>query len=617
MSLLASLAALVGVAISAVLFAGIGRLFLQITRYPVKSRLESLLLSVALGAIAFLLLVSIGEMWRDPLIGVRAAIVLAAGIGLVRMPSVLGDIGTAWHNCNEQPRIERFWAAAVAAVLFLEGFAAMAPLTGSDALHYHFTAQELVLREGFHANWFLSHSFFSCLSHQLILAGLALGSERLALGWIFLGGAAAALAVAQLTRQWVSGSWPWIAALAFLLTPVVFWQATTAGAPDIWMAFFAPLCVLAIIRAQESGAWQAALVAGLLAGATAGTKYTGLILAAVLFAAFFGELRNLRLSALFCGSATVAGIFPYLRNWLWTGDPVFPFLIDRFAPEHLNTFALASYRADTGASAHWSWRLIEFPFFASIDLAHLGFWQMLGPLVLCFAPLTILTVRNTPLWRVVIGVWILGALGIGASSGMTRFLLPLLPIALAASIAGVALFAKRGWRLVNATAWMSIAVFLLMGFGGLCLYARQSWSVAAGITSRESYLRQRAPDYEKCEFLNRQLAGKGSEGKVMVFFRHVYYLRVPFAYGDPGSSWAVDPARLQTDSAWVRLFRENHIRWVARDASFPPPIQEPLQRLEAAKVLVPCASTTVQDWRGNRIGGTREQQTFTLDCVRY
>ena len=617
MSLLASLAGLVGMAISAILFAGIGRLFLLITRFPVKSRLESLLLSLALGAIAFLVLVSIGEMWRDPLIGVRAAIVLAAGIGLVRMPSVLGDFGTALHSCKEQPPIERLWAAAVGAVLFLEAFAAMAPLTGSDALHYHFTAQKLILREGFHANWFLSHSFFSGLSHQLILAGLALGSERLALGWIFLGGAAAALAIEQLTRQWVSGSWPWIAALAFLLTPVVFWQATTAGAPDIWMALFAPLCVVAILRAKETTSWQAAMVAGLLAGATAGTKYTGLILAAVLFAAFFVELQNPRLSALFCGSAIFAGIFPYLRNWVWTGDPVFPFLIDRLAPERLNAFAFASYRADTGASAHTGfWQVVGFPFFASIDPSHLGFWQMLGPLVLCFAPVTILAVKNTALWRTVIGVWILGTLGIGASSGMTRFLLPLLPLALAASIAGVALFAERGWRVVNVAVRLSIAVFLLMGFGGLCLYARQSWSVAAGITSRESYLRQRAPDYEKCEFLNRQLAGKGSDGKVMVFFRHVYYLRVPFAYGDPGSSWAVDPARLQTDSAWMRLFRENHIRWVAHDASFPPSIQEPLQRLEAEKVLVPCASTIVQDWRGNRIGGTREQQTFTLDCVR-
>src|SRR5690242_1882299 len=617
MSLLASLAALAGVAASSFLFAGIGRLFLRTIRFVSRSRQESLLVSVALGAIVFLLLVSAGEAWIGPRAGPRIAVAFSAVLGLVGIRGTLAELRGAWLSFAAQETSQRAWAALVAAVLLLQGFAAMAPLTGSDALHYHFTAQQLILREGFRANWFLSHGFFSGLGHQFILAGLALDSEKLALGWIFLGGAAAAMAIVLLVRQWTAGTWPWVAALSFLLTPVVFWQVTTAGSPDIWMAFFVPLCVLLIARAKEARAWQPALLAGLLAGGIAGTKYTGLILAGALFLAFVVELRAARLSFLFFASATFAGLFPYLRNWIWTGDPVFPFLAGKFAPEHFNAFAYASYRADTGASAHAGfWRLVEFPFFAAIDPAHPGFWLMLGPLVLCFAPLTLFAVKNTPLWRVTLSVWIVASLGIGFSSGMARFLLPLLPLGLAATFAGVAFVARREWRAVNVIARFSVAAFLLMGLGGLCLYARPSWSVAAGFTSRESYLLQRAPDYAKCEFLNQQLAGKGSEGRVMVFLRHVYYLRVPFAYGDPQSSWAVDPARLQSDSAWLRLFRENHIRWVAHDAAFPRSIQEPLKRLENENILVPCASTVVENWRGNRIGGTREQQSFTLDCVQ-
>lgn len=617
MSLLASLAALAGVAASALLFAGIGRLLLHTTRFVFRSRLESLLVSQAVGAIVFLLLVSAGEAWIGPLPGARIAVALAVVVSLAGVRGTLVELRTAWRNFAAREKTQRVWAAALAAVLFVEGFAAMAPLTGSDALHYHFTAQLLVLREGFHANWFLSHSFFSGLGHQFILAGLALGSEKLALGWIFLGGAGAALAIVLLARQWTSGLWPWIAALSFLLTPVVFWQVTTAGAPDIWMAFFLPLCVLLMARAKETRAWQPAVIAGLLTGGIAGTKYTGLILVAVLLLAFVFELRAVRLSLLFFASAIGAGFFPYLRNWIWTGDPVFPFLAGKFAPEYFNAFAYASYRADTGASTHAGfWRLVEFPFFTAVDPAHTGFWLLLGPLVLCFAPLTLFAVKNTPLWRITLGVWLGASLGIGFTSGMARFLLPLLPLALAAAFAGVALAANREWRAVNFIARFSVAVFLLMGLGGLCLYTWPSWSAAAGFTSRDSYLLQRAPDYAKCEFLNRQLAGKGSEGRVMVFLRHVYYLRVPFVYGDPQSSWAVDPSRLQTDSAWLRLFRENHIRWVARDASFPPSIQEPLKRLEDENVLVPCASTVVENWSGNRIGGTRELQPFTLDCVR-
>src|SRR5258705_69312 len=78
-------------------------------------------------------------------------------------------------------------------VLVLLGFASLAPVTGSDALHYHFTTQALYLAEGFHAPWPLLHGFFCGLSHQLILAGLAFGSDQLAQGWLFWGGALGAL----------------------------------------------------------------------------------------------------------------------------------------------------------------------------------------------------------------------------------------------------------------------------------------------------------------------------------------------------------------------------------------------------------------------------------------
>lgn len=617
MTLVASLAGLFGVAASAIVLAGVGCFFLHAVGFSPPARPERFLFALALGSIFFTLLVSTGELWPDTRFGVTAAVVLAAVLGTIRAGSVLRTLRQMYRRLRELPQAERWMAAALAAVLLWEGLAAMAPLTGSDALHYHFTAQKCILSDGFHSSWFLSHSFFSGLSHQLILAGLALGSEKLALGWIFLGGAAAALATAQLTRQWVDGPWPWIAALAFLLTPVVFWQTTTAGAPDIWMAFLVPLAVLAILRAKEHAGWKSAVLAGILAGGVAGAKYTGIVFAACLLLAFVVEVRKLSGVLLFLASSVLAGIWPYLRNWKWSGDPVFPFLVSYIAPERLNSFALASYLADTGASAPRSfWQVLKFPFFSAVDPANLGFWQMLGPLVLCLAPLVVLSLKNTPLWRTAATVWVCGALGIGLISGMTRFLLPLLPVALAACVGAVG-SNPRGFRAARLLATLSIAAFLITGLAGLCLYARHAWSAAAGFTPREDYLRRLAPDYARSEFLNQQLAGQGTGGKVLVFFHHVYYLRVPFVFGNPEASWAVDPSRLQMSAAWMRLFRENGIRWVARGPQFPRSLREPLERLEAEKVLLPCASGQVEDWHGNRIGGARVQESITLDCVQY
>src|SRR5207302_5112066 len=124
---------------------------------------------------------------------------------------------------------------------------------------------------------------FCGLRHQLILAGLAIGSDPIAQGSLFFGGALGALATLRVTQLWLDGVWPWLAALAFTLTPVVFWQTTTAGAPDIWMSAFVPLCVLSIFKARSDLSPGVIILAGIFAGATAGTKYTGLILAAAVF----------------------------------------------------------------------------------------------------------------------------------------------------------------------------------------------------------------------------------------------------------------------------------------------------------------------------------------------
>ena len=152
-------------------------------------------------------------------------------------------------------------------------------------------------------------------------------------------------------------------------------------------------------------------LAGLFVGMVAGGKYTGLSLAALLGVMFLLEVRRLKSIIPFGFTAVVAGCWPYLRNWFWSGDAVFPFLMTRLYPGRVNAFTLASYRADTGAAGHYGlWQVLKFPVFAGMDPAHNGFWHMFGPLVLCLAPLTFCAIRNTPLWRIVVGVWIPGAL---------------------------------------------------------------------------------------------------------------------------------------------------------------------------------------------------------------
>jgi hypothetical protein len=154
--------------------------------------------------------------------------------------------------------------------------------------------------------------------------------------------------------------------------------------------------------------------------------------------------------------------------------------------------------------------------------------------------------------------------------------------------------------------------FLLFGMAGLFYYDRLALAAATGLISREDYLQARAPEYEKVRFINEALVGKATEGKTLVFVRHVFYLNVPFLYGDPTASWAMDPSKLQTPEEWKELFKKEGIRWVVRSSEYPPAIADGLQQLEEHRDLVPVFQAVVSDFQGMRLAGTLESVPIVI-----
>jgi len=616
MALVRSLGALGGVALLALLFVSFGRRLLRWTKTPSLSSVENLLLSAAAGVVVFeagVALVSYTSKFR---IGIGVLVILALAVAIPELRGVFRNVVATVRGANFSA-IEKALAAAVFLVVSLEGISAMAPLTGSDALHYHFTAAEFYLRDGFRPNFFVVHSFFFGQSHQLILTGLSLGSEKLALGLVYLGGVLAAGAAACVARRWAPRAWGLLAALALLLTPLVFWQMTLSGAPDVWMAFFVTMAVICIASYRDQSCVGLALWTGVFAGAVAGAKYTGCISAASLALAFLWEARSLRAQVFFLGGALWAGIWPYARNFSWTGDPFFPFGVRWFSLNNINHFTLAAVMLYTGASRHaGALKFLSMTTFAAFDPARPGFFQYYGPLCLVLAPFVILAIRNTPLWRAVAITWLASSLGITFTSDMARFLLPVYPIALAASISSVARLRESSWRLAKALSVATVGCVLLMGIAGLLIYERYPLAVSAGLVSREEYLRQRAPDYERAEFVNQALLGTGSSEKTLVFFRHIYYLNVPFVYGDPGGSWPIDPEKLESPEAWLALFRRENIRWVVRSPEYPAAIAGPLQQLENGGALVPVVEGETADFVGKRIEDVKRTTPIVILRVR-
>ena len=485
-------------------------------------------------------------------------------------------------------------AIVISGCLIVDAFLAMAPLTGSDAMLYHFTAPMLEVGRRWEPLFWLTFSFYTGLGHVLIQLGMTLGSDRISTGLIYLAGLLTASGVFVLTRRVASERWAWVAVLAFLLTPMVYWQVGTAGCPDIWMAFYTTLAVLAAGRGIEGGGRHWWWLAGIFAGAVAGVKYTAWSVPATLVLCCLVATRSLRRS-LQCGVCSLAvGILPLVRNAWWSGDPFFPFLTRWLKPQQFNSYTLDTVLAnlhpfDTDRSPLG---LLKYPFVFPLKWdAYGGFGHYWGPLVLAFAPLLLFSVRKSPLAMAATSVWVVVLVTNELTAQQPRYLLAAFPLALALVFAGAAEAFRRGWRLVRGAVIASLLAFLTFGVSSEVLYARDFLPVAVGLEQREAFLQRMAPDYPAAAFVNRSL--DGMEGRVMIFFRFPYYVRVPFELGDPSVSWLMNPSTLSEPPLTLRFLRQENIRWVVKLADYPAPFASTFQTLEREGELRPFASTEV------------------------
>src|SRR5262249_15997051 len=118
------------------------------------------------------------------------------------------------------------------------------------------------------------------------------------------------------------------AAALFVLQGLVTWEATGAFV-ELGLTLFTVLAAWYGVRWARAPSVTAAVWPGVFAGAAAGTKSLGLIVAVIVLA-FLGVAALLRRRPLDAGaallSALVAGGGWYLRNLAATGNPVYPFL---------------------------------------------------------------------------------------------------------------------------------------------------------------------------------------------------------------------------------------------------------------------------------------------------
>ena len=221
--------------------------------------------------------------------------------------------------------------------------------------------------------------------------------------------------------------------------------------------------------------------------------------------------------------------------------------------------------------------LVGYPFFLIFRGNDHGLGQFFGPLVLAFSPLLVFARWKQPTARI-------AATLLGNRISLKRLFFAdgqasLASICLESGV-GVSpasrTFSVAECRIAAAGCTATTILFLLFAGASDAMYARDFLPVVLGTEREQAFLERTAPDYQTVEFINRTLQPEArgmNDGKVMVFFRHLYYIRVPFVDGSPEYSWLMDPALYNDKDKLLAHLRKMNVRWVVKAPDYPAALE--------------------------------------------
>jgi len=467
------------------------------------------------------------------LAGLASRGVLAAVVALAALPALVramaGIRKPGLHRAPGLPGESRGLSAAVWCTIAITGIAALAPEVAWDAMVYHLRVPSLYL---------LAHkvypipeifpSYFPFNGEMLLMLARNLGGDpaaRLlhAVIWLACGVGTARLA----GRLWGPAAVPW--GLGLSLTIPLGMVVSSRAYVEFFLVlpFIGATLLLPDNRGGPPGG-KRLLLLGFLAGSMAGTKYLGAAAAAVLGLWVLSRLRRgpargmARAALLMLAGLLAAAGWWYLRNLLWTGNPVYPLL---FGGPRWTPADMIGWKADASALTFSTRILLTGPWFLMTEPAADG---GIPPVLLSAAAVPILwKAGRSRAWALAGALFILWWL----TSPLTRYLAPALALASAAAagcITGRGM-GPDGERWLSRTALASCWLSVTCGFASI-QFSTEPFGVATGRMDARAYRARRLAPAGAPAVLERL-------GELVPPGRRAYVMGYAFAYDVPRRTW--------------------------------------------------------------------------------
>jgi len=409
-----------------------------------------------------------------------------------------------------------------------------------DSLAYHLTVPRLYIDHGgLYYIDFSSHSNFPMLLEMLYIPGLMLGNPVAAKLVHFIIGILFILAVIRLTEKHIQPGAGYLAGIATAGIPIVMWEGTT-GYIDLATALYTVLAVEALFNMQDENKPKLALFAGLFAGFAASTKLLGaatiLLIGAWLIIQHITLKKKSAGSVLlwFCLGALICLPW-YLRTFINTGSPVFPFFYSVFGGRDWNTELAQAYTASQAhfGMGHSLLDLIKLPY--NITVFSERFYDTpglyVGPILLVGLPMLLVLIKHRTNKTLGLAGFIIAQVLLWfALTQQSRYLFPVYGL-LGALSAGLA-YKMESLKSLKIGLWIIFTVTALCGLYTILPSAIDRSAVAFGGETTNDYLSRSVDVYRADNYINENLP---KNAKVVLFGdTRGFYLDRKFAWADWG-----------------------------------------------------------------------------------
>ncbi|MBS3135507.1 glycosyltransferase family 39 protein [Candidatus Woesearchaeota archaeon] len=299
---------------------------------------------------------------------------------------------------------------ALALLIVMNLIASLAPPWEIDTLAYHLSIPKTyIMNHGIDDIPYMFTDNFPLFTEMLFLFGHILKNGILSQIFSWFIGVLLVLAIYSFFSRHISAKSAIFPAIIFYAVPIVM-QFTPAALVDISLALFVFLACYSFFMWFDNQKLSWLLIAGIFAGTAGSVKINGAVPMFILFLgivyrySFYERklsIRKIFFSGMTFGIVMAAVMSPWLiRNYVWTGNPVYPALYNIFGGEYFsieiyNEIFLKLYNYGMGDHSISGFMMapIYFTFMAQKFGETLGY----GPFFLALVPIALFFRRNKAL----------------------------------------------------------------------------------------------------------------------------------------------------------------------------------------------------------------------------